>query len=1049
MAITISITSGTGYFGSIYTQTGAAGAGQWYADEDPIAGQTGNTYTMEAKNEGKAISFRTASPDEKSNPIRVFVPSMIPGLVAQFDAARNDLMTFNSNKVASWASSVGALVLNQTTDANRPLWSATGRNSKPAVSGNGTSLFMTLNTPSALPQGANASCMAAMAYHPNANSGAWTGVFVYGTSTVTTARQISKQDSTNRAGISLGSAGSHTFPAGATWLDADKIVVGNFNPTNLDARIDGQYTGASAAITLNTPVPTIAQLFRFTNNSGYWPGSVQELLFYSAALSLDDRKRLEGYMASKWGTRALLPAGHEYKSTNPPTGPAVTVDAAGYLPTAAISGGVGVNANVEATGLLPTAEALIDAVGSEPITISVTSGTGYAGSVYTRDQGNLGQWYAGGQPLVGETGLTLTMKAEWEGKTIQFRALNGLRSNRIDLFTPADVPGLLCWFDAAAEATITKDGSGLVSMWASRWGSWNATQAVGGSQPTHSMTGRSGKPAVIADGAGDHLVINPVGPGLPVNDDYHTVMGVAYYANHAPGAYRMLFKWGAPSARRGIAKDNLEKVGIIGGSGATNSSSNEIWTNKDAIVIGGYEYFGSQLNVNGEADWIKVATYDNVVAQDAYIFRDATVYWNGSAQDILIFSRRITDVERQKLEGYAAAKWGLRGLLPAGHPYKSTNPPPPTVAVPGEGYLPTADIVAEMPMAVTAELAGYLPTAAISVASPSEFEGDLNGYLPTAEIAGGMRTVATIETDGLLPFMEGEFRIQTRATLEFNGYLPTAEIMSEFPVRATLDLTGYLPVAEIGGEAVYVVDIEAMGFLPTAEIDAPVFQFEITADVQGYLPTAEGSMALSPEAEIAAEGYLPFTQGMIQFPTRITAEMEGYLPVALIGVGLNLELEIDLNGLLPFAEIAAEPFAYVATADVTGYLPVAEIGGEAVYEVDIEALGLLPTMEGLIDIPQTNEATIVGMGLLPVIEIEAKSRNVATLSATGYLATMEATYTVGAVEVTLDLVGYLPIGSGASSARPGAIAPSASTANSSLTVGGGPVLRYGSGLKVG
>lgn len=321
MAITISVTAGSGYAGSTYTQTGAAGAGNWYADEDAIAGATGNTHVMLAANEGKAITFRTASPNEVSNKIKLFVPKQVGALSFQFDAYRSDLMTFNSNKVANWSSSVSALALAQATDANRPTWSATGRNSRPAVAGNGTSLFMQLNTPAALPQGTDPSWMACVAYHPNSNSGAWTGLFVYGTSSVTTARQISKQDSTDKAGISLGSSASHTFPASAsTWLGNDKIVIGNFVSGTLvpfNARVNGQFFGNSGNVTLNTPVPTIAQLFRFTNNSGYWPGSVQELLCGSGNLSTTQAEQIEGYFAHKWGLTSLLPTGHTYKNAAP------------------------------------------------------------------------------------------------------------------------------------------------------------------------------------------------------------------------------------------------------------------------------------------------------------------------------------------------------------------------------------------------------------------------------------------------------------------------------------------------------------------------------------------------------------------------------------------------------------------------------------------------------------------------------------------------------------------------------------------------------------
>jgi hypothetical protein len=49
-------------------------------------------------------------------------------------------------------------------------------------------------------------------------------------------------------------------------------------------------------------------------------------------------------------------------------------------------------------------------------------------------------------------------------------------------------------------------------------------------------------------------------------------------------------------------------------------------------------------------------------------------FWTGSAQDVLNYNRTLLPSERQLVEGYIAAKWNLRGLLPVDHPYKSSMP---------------------------------------------------------------------------------------------------------------------------------------------------------------------------------------------------------------------------------------------------------------------------------------------------------------------------------------------------------------------------------------
>ncbi|WP_374576120.1 hypothetical protein [Phenylobacterium sp.] len=48
-----------------------------------------------------------------------------------------------------------------------------------------------------------------------------------------------------------------------------------------------------------------------------WYGAISECLLFPDVLSDDDRTRLEGYLAWKWGLTAKLPADHPYKTAKP------------------------------------------------------------------------------------------------------------------------------------------------------------------------------------------------------------------------------------------------------------------------------------------------------------------------------------------------------------------------------------------------------------------------------------------------------------------------------------------------------------------------------------------------------------------------------------------------------------------------------------------------------------------------------------------------------------------------------------------------------------
>lgn len=104
----ISILSGTGYTGSVYSSTVA---GQWYADDVAISGATGSTYTLDYANEGKAIRCGN------SNVIQMWVPWSISG--AYVMDIRSGL-TLADGYVTGWATRGVVTKWLQETAARQP-----------------------------------------------------------------------------------------------------------------------------------------------------------------------------------------------------------------------------------------------------------------------------------------------------------------------------------------------------------------------------------------------------------------------------------------------------------------------------------------------------------------------------------------------------------------------------------------------------------------------------------------------------------------------------------------------------------------------------------------------------------------------------------------------------------------------------------------------------------------------------------------------------------------------------------------------------------------
>jgi Putative phage tail protein len=53
-----------------------------------------------------------------------------------------------------------------------------------------------------------------------------------------------------------------------------------------------------------------------------------------------------------------------------------------------------------------------------------------------------------------------------------------------------------------------------------------------------------------------------------------------------------------------------------------------------------------------------------------------TANWSGWIAEVILYSEVLSEADRQRVEGYLAWKWGLASVLPIGHPYKLTPPPP-------------------------------------------------------------------------------------------------------------------------------------------------------------------------------------------------------------------------------------------------------------------------------------------------------------------------------------------------------------------------------------
>jgi len=87
--------------------------------------------------------------------------------------------------------------------------------------------------------------------------------------------------------------------------------------TLMEGFLNGTSTG-TATVGLCGGVGSILKLGRWFTTGQQWVGKVQEVIILERVPSVDERKKVEGYLAHKYDLTGSLPGGHPYKS-KPPT----------------------------------------------------------------------------------------------------------------------------------------------------------------------------------------------------------------------------------------------------------------------------------------------------------------------------------------------------------------------------------------------------------------------------------------------------------------------------------------------------------------------------------------------------------------------------------------------------------------------------------------------------------------------------------------------------------------------------------------------------------
>lgn len=249
-------------------------------------------------------------------------------------------------------------------------------------------------------------------------------------------------------------------------------------------------------------------------------------------------------------------------------------------------------------------------------------------------------------------------------------------------WTPASLT-TTAWYDAGTSGDFTLD-SGTVSQWNDRSGNArHMTQATGASKPAYASATQNSLNLVTFDGTNDFLESSALSnfisasafTVLVVVRHRDTKVGTSdSYNNEAiladDGGYFGLHTNG-PSGTGSIQvlgynwDGNDDKAAAVIGA-------NNVWS----VLV--YTHGSGTLSLyrNGGTATTAASGDTEDLSGTLELGRSGVVnlYQEMDLAEVVILSSEVGTSDRQKLEGYAAHRWGLDGDLPGGHPYKSAAP---------------------------------------------------------------------------------------------------------------------------------------------------------------------------------------------------------------------------------------------------------------------------------------------------------------------------------------------------------------------------------------
>lgn len=226
----------------------------------------------------------------------------------------------NGNNVSVWQDQSGnARDASQATGGNQPVFRSNANASGyPGIELSAASVdFFSL--PTTILSGASSNYIFMVSQ--NNTSGNWARYFDFGSGTTSNYFSAATNGANSRFRITTSGGGGEQGVANGVSVNNNRtLLMFEHTGTAMSIYRDSATTGTAAVATSILP-STIGNTLNYLGKSQYadpyFNGWFQEILIVNSTITAGERIVLEGYYATKWNLRAVLPGAHKYKSGAP------------------------------------------------------------------------------------------------------------------------------------------------------------------------------------------------------------------------------------------------------------------------------------------------------------------------------------------------------------------------------------------------------------------------------------------------------------------------------------------------------------------------------------------------------------------------------------------------------------------------------------------------------------------------------------------------------------------------------------------------------------